>query len=356
MNERLEHARTAVLDIAYDIAGPADGPPVLLLHGWPDASRAWKPVAARLNQAGWRTFTPSLRGSGQTAFLSADTVRDGSGVALAQDAIDFADALGIAQFDVVGHDWGARAAYTLAALFPQRVRSIAALALAFQPRGAFVLPDFSQARRFWYQWFMSLDDAPAAVRADPKGFARIQWDTWSPGKWFDDDEFARTATSFENPDWVAITLNGYRRRWRRDEPSDPRYDAPRATLATIETIHVRTLMIQGGADRCDEPDTSAGQEGHFDAGYRRIVLDGVGHFPPREAPGGGRGHRASSSAVARRPARSRVGYRANPAPGAKTTAAMSAPRDRPRARRDARHPRLLRRRTSNTFRRRPMCA
>jgi pimeloyl-ACP methyl ester carboxylesterase len=284
MSERLEHARTDVLDIAYESGGPHDGPPVILLHGWPDAARAWRPVAARLNRAGFRTIVPSLRGSGQTAFLSPDTVRDGSGVALAQDALELADALGLAQPDVIGHDWGARAAYTLAALHPERVRRIAALALAFQPRGAFELPGFSQARRFWYQWFMALDGGPAAVRADPKGFARIQWDTWSPAGWFDDDEFARTAASFDNPDWVPITLNGYRRRWRGDEASDPRYDALRARLATIDTVRVPTLMIQGGADFCDEPDTSAGQDRHFSAGYRRIVLDGVGHFPPREAP------------------------------------------------------------------------
>ncbi|TKC92345.1 alpha/beta hydrolase [Trinickia terrae] len=284
MNERIGHALTDILDIAYEDAGPGDGPPVILLHGWPDAARAWKPVAARLNQAGFRTITPNLRGSGQTTFLSPDTVRDGSGVALAQDAIDLADALGLARFEVVGHDWGARAAYTIAALFPERVNSIAAIALAFQPRGAFVLPDFSQARRFWYQWFMSLDGGPDAVRRDPKGFARIQWDTWSPGGWFGEDEFARTAESFDNPDWVPITLNGYRRRWRKDELSDPRYDALYAKLHTIETVDVPTLMIQGGADLCDEPATSEGQEGHFSAGYRRIVIDGAGHFPPREAP------------------------------------------------------------------------
>ncbi|QCP54084.1 alpha/beta hydrolase [Trinickia violacea] len=284
MSERLEHALTDVLDIAYEIAGPDDGPPVILLHGWPDAARAWSPVAARLNRAGFKTITPSLRGSGRTSFLSPDTVRDGSGVALAQDALELADTLGLAQFQVVGHDWGARAAYTIAALFPDRVRRIAAIALAFQPKGAFVLPDFSQARRFWYQWFMSLDGGPDAVRSDPKGFARIQWDTWSPAGWFDEDEFARTAESFDNPDWVAITLNGYRRRWRQDELSDPRYDALHAKLRKIDKVHVPTLMIQGGSDLCDEPATSEGQDRYFGAGYRRIVIEGVGHFPLREAP------------------------------------------------------------------------
>jgi pimeloyl-ACP methyl ester carboxylesterase len=121
-------------------------------------------------------------------------------VALAQDAIDLADALDLQTFAVAGHDWGARAAYILAALFPERVSSIVGIALAYQPRGGFNLPPSSQARRFWYQWFMALDDGPSAVRADPKGFARIQWETWSPPGWFDEAEFEATANSFDNPD------------------------------------------------------------------------------------------------------------------------------------------------------------
>jgi pimeloyl-ACP methyl ester carboxylesterase len=278
------HARTPTLDIAYADSGPADGPIVLLIHGWPDAARAWNAVALRLNEAGYRTIVPELRGAGGTRFLRDDTVRDGSGVALANDAVDLADALGIAQFDVVGHDWGARAAYTISALFPDRVRRMAALALAYQPRGVFELPDFSQARRFWYQWFMSLDGGPDAVAADPKGFARIQWETWSPSAWFDEAEFAATARAFENPDWVPITLNAYRRRWRGDQPSDPALAELYARLETIERIDVPALMIQGGADSCDEPASSEGQDKYFPAGYRRVVIDGAGHFPLREAP------------------------------------------------------------------------
>jgi pimeloyl-ACP methyl ester carboxylesterase len=284
MDDQKRLARTTKLEIAYTTSGPDDGPPVMLLHGWPDAARAWTPVAARLAQAGFQIIIPDLRGSAQTRFLSADIPRDGSGVALAQDAIDLADTLGIDRFDVVGHDWGARTAYTMAALFPERIGRIAALALAFQPKAAFELPSFSQARKFWYQWFMALDGGPAAVAADPKGFARLQWDTWSPPGWFDDNEFARTAAAFDNPDWVPITLNGYRRRWRGGEISDPEYAGLSARLSSIDQLSTPTLMIQGGADFCDEPASSEGMERHFTGGYRRVVLDGVGHFPLREAP------------------------------------------------------------------------
>ena len=284
MDDQKRFARTTKLEIAYTTSGPADGPPVMLLHGWPDAARAWAPVAARLAQAGFRVIVPDLRGSADTRFLSSEIPRDGSGVALARDAIDLADSLGMNRFDVVGHDWGARTAYTMAALFPERIGRIAALALAFQPNAAFELPGFSQARKFWYQWFMTLDGGPAAVAADPKGFARIQWDTWSPSGWFDDDEFARTAAAFDNPDWVPITLNGYRRRWRGGEVSDPEYGGLSERLSRIDRLSTPTLMIQGGADFCDEPASSEGMEWHFTGGYWRVVLDGVGHFPLREAP------------------------------------------------------------------------
>jgi pimeloyl-ACP methyl ester carboxylesterase len=173
-HEKYFSVRSDLLEIVYEEGGAPTGPKVLLLHGWPDDVRGWRAVAARL--LGYRTFTPYLRGRGLTRFRSADTLRDGRGVALAQDAIDFADAQGLTTFAVAGHDWGARAAYTLAALFPHRVTHIVGIALAYQPRGVFELPPFPQARRFWYQWYMNLDQGAGAVRADPKGFARIQWE------------------------------------------------------------------------------------------------------------------------------------------------------------------------------------
>jgi pimeloyl-ACP methyl ester carboxylesterase len=279
----VQHAVTDVLDIAYDVRGPADAPVVLLLHGWPDNIRGWGGVAPLLHAAGFRTVAPYLRGFGPTRFRSSETPRDGRGVALAHDAIALMDALGITRFAVVGHDWGARAAYILAALFPDRVVATAALALAYQPGGGFTIPSFAQSRLFWYQWFLCVDDGAAAVREDPKGFARLLWDTWSPAGWFDDGEFDATARSFENPDWADVTLHAYRGRWRR-EPSDSRYDALEAQLRAAEMITVPTLMIQGGDDRCDAPSTSEGQARWFGGPYRRLVLDGVGHFPAREAP------------------------------------------------------------------------
>jgi pimeloyl-ACP methyl ester carboxylesterase len=275
---------TELLSLTYEEGGPADGPPVLLLHGWPDAPRGWRAVAQHLQAAGWRTIIPYLRGTAPTRFLCDDTPRVAPGVALAQDAIDLLDALQLERVAVVGHDWGARTAYTLAALFPERVTAIVALALAFQLRGAFTLPGFAQARLFWYQWFMCTEAGAAAVRQDPVGFARIQWDTWSPPGWFDEAEFAATAESFRAPDWAAITLNAYRSRWLPGEATDPRYDALQARLHEIEHLGTPTLMLQGAADTCDSPQESEGLDQYFTAGYQRLLVEGAGHFPHREAP------------------------------------------------------------------------
>jgi len=280
----MKHIRTDLMDIGVEHGGPANGAPVILLHGWPDAPRGWEPLARRLEANGHRTIIPFLRGSGPTQFLSKQTPRVGAAVALAQDTIDLADALGIERFAVVGHDWGARVAYTLAALFPERITKIAALALGYQPHGTWKTPSFEQSRRFWYQWFVCTDGGSEAVRKDPIGFARIQWGTWSPSGWFDDAEFERTAESFKNPDWAAITLNAYRSRWRQSEECDPRYDTLQRRLGEVEKIDIPTLMIQGLEDYCDPPSESEGLEEFFTRGYRRVVVENIGHFPQREAP------------------------------------------------------------------------
>ena len=277
------HVETAVLEIAVEEEGPAGGRPVLLLHGWPDAPRSWHAVARRLHERGTRTVVPALRGTGETRFRSPSSPRDGRAVALAADALDLLDALGLGRVAIVGHDWGARVAYTLAAVAPERVSALVALALPYQPHGVFAVPGFEQARAFWYQWLMCLDAGARAVAADPVGFARIQWDTWSPPGWYDRGEFEATARSFMNVDWVPITLNAYRSRFLDGEVRDPRYQPLARRLAEVERIATPTLMIQGADDRCDQPAASADQERYF-TGYRRVLLDGVGHFPHREAP------------------------------------------------------------------------
>jgi pimeloyl-ACP methyl ester carboxylesterase len=276
--------QTELLNIAFEMEGSPSGPPVFLLHGWPDAPAAWQHVASRLQEQGFKTVAPYLRGSYPTEFLSRATPRFAGAVGMAQDTIDLADKLGIERFAVVGHDWGARIAYTLAALFPERIKFIAALALAYQPRGEFHLGSFVQSRQFWYQFFQCTDAGAEAVRQDPVGFARIQWETWSPGGWFSEEDFKVTSRHFDKPDWAEITLNAYRSRYLAGEVVDSRYDELQARLKNTVLIEVPTLMIQGASDFCDLPAASEGQEGYFLNSYERILLEGVGHFPHREAP------------------------------------------------------------------------
>jgi pimeloyl-ACP methyl ester carboxylesterase len=145
------------------------------------------------------------------------------------------------------------------------------------------VPPFEQSRAWWYQWFMSVDRGAEAVAEDPKGFARIQWETWSPQGWFDEATFEAVARSFENPDWLAITLSSYRGRWR-EEPRDPRYDVLRQKIAATERLNVPTLMIQGAADGTVLAKSTEDKDRYFTGGYRRLVLDEIGHFPMREAP------------------------------------------------------------------------
>jgi pimeloyl-ACP methyl ester carboxylesterase len=277
----LLNCNTPLLNVSYLEDGPRNGPPVLLVHGWPDDPHTWDKVAPVLNRAGCRTFAPWLRGFGATRFHSATTMRSGQMVAMAQDALDFMSAISVERFAVVGHDWGARVAYILAALFPERVTHCAAMSVAWTP-GQMQTPPLEQARAFWYQWFMATQRGAQLVRNQGLAFARFQWDTWSPPGWFDEASFAATAQSFQNPDWAEITLHAYRVRWGEAKP-DPAYAQLEARHEAARSIGVPTLMIQGGADRCVLPASSADKQQYYGGSYARHVLDGIGHFPTREA-------------------------------------------------------------------------
>jgi pimeloyl-ACP methyl ester carboxylesterase len=280
--EDVVYCKTSRLDIAYKRGGKKGGVPVLLMHGWPDDASTFDRVAPSLQRAGCETFTPWLRGFGPTRFGSNDACRSGEIAALAQDALDLADALGLERFAIIGHDWGARIAYLLSSVYPERIVCSAALSVAWDP-GEPVVPPFEQAKAYWYQWFLATQLGEDTVRNRAKDFARFQWDSWSPTGWFDDDVFNEVAQSFENPAWPDVTLHSYRVRWGQAEP-DARYAELAKRQRSARVISVPTMMIQGGEDRCLLPSTSLGKEQHFTGFYERVVLDGVGHFPTREAP------------------------------------------------------------------------
>jgi pimeloyl-ACP methyl ester carboxylesterase len=236
-----------------------------------------------LAAAGYRTICPWLRGFGETHFRDAATPRSGQLSALGLDVLDFADALGLARFAVVGHDWGARAAYIAAALQPDRVTTCIALSVGWGTNDPAQPLSLAQSRNSWYHWFLATPRGEAALRDSRREFTRFLWSTWSPNWHFSGAEFEATAAAFDNPDWFAVALTSYRHRWGW-AAGDPAYaDADRA-LNPAPVIRTPTLVLHGDADACNAPATSEGREAMFAGPYRRTLVPGAGHFPQRESP------------------------------------------------------------------------
>jgi pimeloyl-ACP methyl ester carboxylesterase len=280
---QLTTVETATLAIGCELSGPADGQPVILLHGWPDDIRTWDRILPALHDARLKTIVPYLRGCGATRFRFPETARSGQLSALGQDLLDLADALGLEHFAVVGHDWGARAAYIASCLAPGRVTQCVAISVGWGTNNPNQKLSLRQTQNYWYHWYMALDRGAEVVRNDPLNFTRYIWTIWNPNWRVSDEEFDLTAASFKNPDWPEITLHSYRVRWRLAS-GDPAYDLLESKLAASPIIATPTLVIHGGSDPCNDPSSSEGREGFFAGQYQRIVLDGVGHFPQREAP------------------------------------------------------------------------
>jgi pimeloyl-ACP methyl ester carboxylesterase len=281
----LKTLRTAVLDIAYEETGPADGTAVLLMHGFPYAPQAFAEVAPDLAASGCRVLMPYLRGYGPTRFFSAATMRSGQQAALAQDALDLLDGLGIDRILVSGYDWGGRGAAILAALHPERVTGlvnacgyvIQNIAKALEPE------DPLQERRLWYQYYFQSERARAGLAQNRVAFAKLLWRLWSPTWAFDDATFARSAPAFDNPDFVDVVIHSYRHRFGA-VAGDPAYQAIEDRLATFPKISVPTVTFHGADDEVTLPVSSEAHERHFTGRYDRRVLQGVGHNIPQEAP------------------------------------------------------------------------
>jgi pimeloyl-ACP methyl ester carboxylesterase len=284
MGDITRFQRTSLLEVGYEDQGQPAAGVVLLLHGWPDDVRTWDGVSPRLVQAGYRTLAPYLRGFGPTRFLDPATPRSGQITALAHDAVDLLDALAVPKVVLVGHDWGARVAYVLAALWPQRVERLLALSVGYgtsrKPNQGLSYP---QSRDYWYQWLFHTERGRHAVEQDRRPLCRYLWQTWMPPAHFEEAAFDRTARSWDNPDWPAITLHSYRHRWGA-APGDGRYDASERAMAGVPALTVPAALLHGGEDGCTRPEMTEGLEAHFAGGYTRQVIPGVGHFPQREDP------------------------------------------------------------------------
>ena len=275
--------QTADLEIAYERWGPAGGRPVLLVHGWPDDVHCWDGVVGQLTGAGCRVYAPYLRGFGPTRFRRPETLRSGQISALGRDLCDLIEALDLHDLVLAGHDWGARASYVASIVAPRRIRGLLAMSVGYPSASLDAPISFRQARAYWYQWFFATAKGRRTLERDRRALCRHLWETWAPSWRFTGETFDQSAGAWDNPDWHAVTVHSYTHRWG-GEPGDPAYDELEALLAEKPPVRVPTIVLHGAEDGASLATSSEGREGFFTAGYRRQVLEGVGHFVPREAP------------------------------------------------------------------------
>ncbi|HEV8389154.1 MAG TPA: alpha/beta hydrolase [Dongiaceae bacterium] len=282
----LKQIDAGVLNVGYAEAGPADGPAVILLHGWPYDIHSYLDVAPLLASAGYRVIVPHLRGHGTTRFLSESTFPNGQQAAIASDVTALMDALKIEQAVLAGYDWGARTANIVAALWPERVKAmvsasgylIANLELNKRP-----LPPKAEYQ-WWYQFYFATERGRAGYQEYRRDFARLIWRIASPKWQFDDATFDRSAASFDNPHYVDIVIHNY--RWRQSlADGEPRYDELEKRLAEGPVITVPTITLEGDANGAPHPADPASYRNKFSGRYEhRLLAGGIGHNPPQEAP------------------------------------------------------------------------
>ncbi len=273
------------LDVAYYEAGPGDGAPVFLLHGFPYDVHAYEDVAQRLAHAGKRCIIPYLRGYGATTFLRPDTPRSGQQAALGADLLALMDALKVPSAVLAGYDWGGRAACIVAALWPDRVKGLVSgggyaiqdISAAGNP----VAPEYEQL--YWYQYYFHSERGRTGLALNRASLCRLLWRLWSPTWPFDDAVFARTGRAFDNPDFVDVVIHSYRHRFGLT-PGDPRFDAIEGQLARQPRITVPTIVLRGDSDGVDPPQPTDEGAAHFAGSYELRYLAGAGHNLPQEAP------------------------------------------------------------------------
>lgn len=278
-----QHVATERLDIAYLEWNPRADRTAVLLHGWPDSPECWKNVAPILAEAGYRVLAPALRGFAPTRFRDAATPRSGQLSALGRDLLDFIDALALEHPALIGHDWGARAAANACGLRQDVASHLVLLSVGYGTNAPDQPMSLQQARNYWYHWLMATPRGARVVREEREAFTRMMWDTWAPEGWYAPADFDEAARAFQGEDWAEVVLHSYRHRWGFAE-GDPAYAEDDARLYPAPVLPVPTLVLHGGADTCNHPDTSLGREAYFQGRYERQVLDGIGHFPQREAP------------------------------------------------------------------------
>jgi pimeloyl-ACP methyl ester carboxylesterase len=272
------------LEVAYLEMGPADGEPVILLHGFPYDVHAYDDAAARLSAAGCRCIVPYLRGFGPTRFVSADTPRSGQQAALGADLLAFMDALDVRRAVLGGYDWGGRAACVVAALWPERVRGLVSCGVGYNIQdiaGAVRPAAPEKEHRLWYQYYFHSERGRAGLAADRAGVCRLLWRLWSPSWGFTEETFGRSAAAFENPDFVDVVIHSYRHRFGLVE-GDPAFDAIERRLAEQPAITVPSVVLEGADDGVHPPAMADDSAAHFSGAHERRIVAGVGHNFPQE--------------------------------------------------------------------------
>jgi pimeloyl-ACP methyl ester carboxylesterase len=281
----LKQINAGMLNVGYVEEGPANGSPVILLHGWPYDIYSFAEVTPILTAKGYRVIVPYLRGYGTTRFLSDDTLRNGQQSAIASDMIALMDALKIENAVIAGFDWGARTANIMAALWPKRCKamvSVSGYLIGNQNAGKIPLPPAAELQ-WWYQYYFATERGRMGYEKYRHDFAKLIWQIASP-KWkFDDATFERSATSFNNPDHVSIVIHNY--RWRLGlAEGEAKYDEFEKRLAEGPVIPVATITLEGDANGAPHPDSSAYAKKFSGKYVHKVINGGVGHNLPQEAP------------------------------------------------------------------------
>jgi pimeloyl-ACP methyl ester carboxylesterase len=281
----LKQIDAGVLNVGYAESGPAEGPAVILLHGWPYDIYSYVDVAPALAEAGYRVIVPYLRGYGTTRFLATEAIRNGQPSALAADVVDLMDALKIQKATVAGFDWGARSADIVAALWPERCKALVSVSgylIGSQAGGKMALPPKAELQ-WWYQYYFATERGRAGYDKYRRDFAKLIWQLASP-KWnFDEATFERSAAAFDNPDHVDIVIHNY--RWRLGLAiGEPKYDEFEMRLAESPVISVPTVTLEGDANGAPHPEPGAYAKKFSGKHVHRLVKGGIGHNLPQEAP------------------------------------------------------------------------
>ena len=281
----LKQINAGALNIGYAEAGPSAGPVVILLHGWPYDIHSFVDVTPLLASAGYRVIVPYLRGYGSTRFLSSATLRNGQQSVVAVDVIDLMDALKIRNATLAGFDWGARTANIVAALWPERCKSLVSVSgylIGNQAAGKVPLPPQAELQ-WWYQYYFATDRGRDGYDRYRRDFSKLIWQLASPQWHFDAATFERSAAAFDNPDHVGIVIHNY--RWRLGlAAGEGKYDELEKRLAAGPSITVPTITLEGDANGAPHPDPGSYAKKFSGKYAHRTIQGGVGHNLPQEAP------------------------------------------------------------------------